>query len=305
MTEWWIYVIIFVVIIAISVITYLIVSRFRGVKQRAHQLNKLQEARQNEIQPIESVLISKSIESSPIDVEFKMIVPTNTKLGGNPDVHNLEEIVQTLYDTEAKIFYINQTDQFGTYSATYRDKYGFCFNICDVGNILVDICNEKNITNFHEAMCGRGFTPIMMRYYDPDYKINITASDIYDSSWYTSNDTYNIYNNIKSIIDKPVCMSADKAISEITIPNSIVLLSWVPPSGDSGVKALNAILQNPNIGYLVSIDEFGTYEDDIGCIGTKEYFNILKTNFKLEHMYERYIIYTLHDTMKLYTPIRT
>jgi hypothetical protein len=296
--EWWIYVIICIAIVAVIGITYLIVSRFRGIKQRIYQLDKLQKTRQDESAPIRP-----PIELIPD--EFKMIVPANTKLGGKPDVHNLEDIVQSIYDAEEKILQINPDNQFITYSKTYRDKYGFCFNIRDVSKILIDICKEKKITNFHEAMCGRGFIPIMMRYNDPDYTINITASDIYDSSWYTSTDIYNIYNNIKSIIDKPVSMSADIAISEITVPNSIVLLSWVPPRGDSGIRALNAILRNPNIGYLVSIDESGWFADDFGCIGTKEYFDILKTNFKLEQIYERDIIYTLYDTMKLYTPIRT
>jgi hypothetical protein len=287
------------------------VSRFRKLRQREHQLDEISKTRHNKTpinnKPTEMPQISLPVDAQKSDV----VVPANTKLGGNPEVHNLEKIIQSVYDDEDEILDLIETtnifdkeNDYMKYIKEYRGKYGFCFNIRDVSNILVDICNKKNITNFHEAMCGKGFIPIMMRYNDPNYKINITSSDIYDSSWYTSSDTYNTYNNIKSIIDKPITMSADNAISQITVPNTMVLLSWVPPKGDSGVLALKAILQNPNISYLVSIDEYGYVEDEIGCIGTDEYFDILKSSFKLEHIYERTLVNTFHDTMKLYIPIR-
>jgi hypothetical protein len=113
--------------------------------------------------------------SLPVDAQKSdVVVPANTKLGGNPEVHNLEKIIQSVYDDEDEILdlikttnYSDKKNDYNTYMNEYRGKYGFCFNIRDVSNILVDICNEKNITNFHEAMCGKGFIPIMMRYMIP------------------------------------------------------------------------------------------------------------------------------------------
>jgi hypothetical protein len=196
-------------------------------------------------------------------------------LGKFNDLHN---IIMTLYNKcDRRDFY----KEYGVKKG-YMDEFGFTFNPKLVAYYIMLAYRSFDIRYVHEVMCGSGTIGLFVEYYKKveyiDYKIKFSSSDNYGSY---NTKPHKLYNSLKDFIDSPTVMDACNAIKNITEQNSAVLISWAPYNTDDGENALKAVLENPNVKYVFSLDEGIS-----GCIANDEYFDILEEYFEKVKSYD-------------------
>ena len=153
----------------------------------------------------------------------------------------------------------------------YQENYGYCYNIHHLATQVLSVCKMAKINHVHEVMCGYGLVAFFAAMENPQGAPTFHLSDDYCDKYKTKPNPM--------LLQHPKCSEPEKkdavtAISEIDQPNSLVLMVWPPCNTSAGADALQAILENDNVSYVISVDEARG-----GCVANDDYFDMLTENF--------------------------
>jgi hypothetical protein len=209
-----------------------------------------------------------------------------------PELIKYNGIIKSLHDIERTLG--GTGDKFYTSYAFFRYKelYGYCLGLIRILINLVKFYKKSGVKSTFEVMCGRGIMRILLHRYISYYGCKYECSDYYDPHDVYATAPSELYNRFPHI-PRPVKSDAIEKIKSITDPNSAVLISFAPLGTSMGADCLSAILENPNVCYVISLH-------DQSCVATEEYYNILDDKFEIVGFYDIFYVASMEYKMGIY-----
>ena len=174
----------------------------------------------------------------------------------------------------------------------HRDRFGYCLGLIDVVKGITGLYKKYGVNSIFEVMCGCGALRILLHRFLTYYGRKYECSDLYhknDEYGTVISDLYDIFPDVP----QPTRSSSTNTIKSISEPNSAVLISFAPYNKSDGADSLKAILENPNVNFVISLH-------DRSCVANAEYYEILDTKFEVVKKYGLCYIALMEYEMVIY-----